>query len=122
MNVTAADRRTIRSVIEQQLIALQTDDAETAFALASPDIQAKFVTAANFLYMVKVAYPAVYRPRSVMFETLVLVQDIPAQEVFLLAPDGTLMKAIYLMQKQLNGAWKIDGCFLEVSQDSDPAK
>lgn len=120
MNVTSTDRQAIRAVIEHQLIAFQHDDAEKAFSFASDDIQAKFVTAANFLQMVKLAYPAVYRPRAVLFEVLTADQA-PMQEVFLLAPDGTLVKAIYLMHKQPPGIWRIDGCFLESNEDLDLA-
>ena len=120
MNITSTDRQAIRLVIEQQLLAFQQDDAEKAFSFASEDIQAKFVTPANFLHMVKVAYPAVYRPRAVMFESFVNGQS-PIQEVFLLAPDGTLVKAIYLMHKQESQGWRIDGCFLESDEELDLA-
>jgi hypothetical protein len=122
MTLTAADRQTIHSVIERQLLAFQQDDAERAFSCASPGIREKFGPAANFLRMVQVAYPAVYRPRSVLFETLVCIQCLPAQEVLFLSSEGTLMKALYLMQKQPDGSWKIDGCFLKASQDDDLAE
>lgn len=120
MNVTSHDRQAIRSVIEDQLCAFQRDDAEAAFSFASEDIQAKFATAQNFLHLVKVAYPAVYRPRAVLFETLEVDQS-PMQEVLLLAPDGTVFKAMYLMHKQETGDWRIDGCFLESSENLDLA-
>ncbi|MBD2021324.1 DUF4864 domain-containing protein [Leptolyngbya sp. FACHB-36] len=112
MNVNEIDRDRIRTVIEQQLQAFRTDDAEAAFSFASPEIRAKFGTASNFIHMVRTTYPAVYRPRSVVFERLVTVQGIPAQEVILLDPDGDLAKALYLMEQQPDGRWKIGGCFL----------
>lgn len=119
MNVTLTDRQAIRSAIEHQLVAFQRDQADIAFGYASPAIQAKFGTPTNFLHMVRLAYPVVYRPRSVLFGNLILVEDAPAQIVFLLDADGTLVKAIYLMEKQADATWKINGCFLEVNQDSD---
>jgi Domain of unknown function (DUF4864) len=42
------DRAAIRTVIERQLDALRQDDAASAFALASPEIQAKFETPGTF--------------------------------------------------------------------------
>lgn len=121
MDVNSTDRYTIRSTIEQQLQAFQKDDAEAAFALASSEIREKFETAENFLNLVKTDYAAVYRPRSVMFEQVVYVQGLPAQEVILLAPDGNLLKAIYLMAKQADGSWKISGCLLSpVHRDGKP--
>jgi uncharacterized protein DUF4864 len=46
--LTDADRTAIRTVIERQLDALRQDDAASAFALASPEIQAKFKTPGTF--------------------------------------------------------------------------
>jgi len=112
MTTNNVDRDAIRAVIQRQLQAFQKDDAEEAFTFASPEIRAKFGTAKNFFQAVKTSYAAVYRPRSVMFEKLVMVQGIPTQEVVLLAPDGDLVKALYLMEKQPDGTWKISGCFI----------
>ncbi|MBW4474570.1 MAG: DUF4864 domain-containing protein [Stenomitos rutilans HA7619-LM2] len=112
MTETSSDRDTIRSVIQRQLQAFQRDNAEEAFTYASPEIRAKFGTAKNFFQAVKTSYAAVYRPRSVMFEKLVMVQGIPTQEVVLLDPNGDLVKALYLMEKQPDGTWKIRGCLI----------
>lgn len=111
-NKKMTDPRMIRSVIEQQLQAFQKDDANKAFSFASPSIQKRFGNAQNFMIMVKESYPAVYRPRSVIFEKLNLVGDNPTQFVLLLDPSGTLMKAIYIMERQGNGSWLINGCYL----------
>jgi ketosteroid isomerase-like protein len=106
------DSLAIRSVIEQQIQAFQQDDASKAFSFASPEIQKQFGNAQNFMSMVKDAYPAVYRPRSVMFDKLSMVKGNQVQSVLLLAPNGTLMKAMYIMQKQASGSWRISGCYL----------
>jgi hypothetical protein len=115
--LTAADRLGIQTVIEQQLKALRQDDAATAFAFASPSIQAKFGTPAVFLRMVQTAYQPVYRPRHVTFKELQLTDGVPTQSVFLVGPDGVPVMAVYLMQKQPDGAWKIDGCYLTAFKD-----
>lgn len=123
MNITQADRDTIRTIIEQQLQAFQRNDAECAFAFASPGIQAQFGTPENFMVMVKTAYKAVYRPRSVVFEEIVEVEGLPAQTVMLMEPDGELVRAIYLMQQQPDLDWRIHGCFLlpfDAKTDSNP--
>lgn len=119
MDVNSVDRYTIRTVISQQITALQQDNAELAFSFASPAIQSRFGTAENFLAMVKTAYAAVYRPRSVMFQNLTTVQGIPAQEVILLDPDGNLVKALYLMERQPDETWKIGGCYLMPVQSKE---
>ncbi|HEY9905388.1 MAG TPA: DUF4864 domain-containing protein [Candidatus Sericytochromatia bacterium] len=112
MEVTETDRSAIRSVIERQLQAFQNDDAIGAFAFASPGIQMQFVSPENFMHMVKTAYLAVYRPRSVLFEDLALMGGVLTQPVLLLDPEGTLMRALYLMEKQPDATWRIDGCYL----------
>lgn len=112
MNLNESDRLAIRSAIEKQLQAFQQDDAAQAFVFASPDIQDQFRTPENFMQMVKNAYQAVYRPRSVLFENLTLIKGIPAQPVLLLDAKGSLAKAIYLMEKQADSSWRIHGCYL----------
>ncbi len=112
MQVTQTDRTAIRSVIEHQLQAFQNNDATGAFAFASPGIQMQFQSPENFMQMVETAYPAVYRPRSVLFENLTKMRGILTQPVLLLDPEGVLMRALYLMEKQPDGTWRINGCYL----------
>lgn len=62
--------------------------------------------------MVRASYQPVYRPRSVVFEDITTVEGIPTQQVLLLSPDGEPVMALYLMEKQSDGTWKINGCYL----------
>lgn len=112
MKVTDSDSTAIRFVIEQQLQAFQQDNADEAFAFASPEIRTQFQTAENFLKMVKTGYLPVYRPRSVLFENITTIQGNITQLVLLMGPDGVPVRALYLMSKQPEGIWRINGCFL----------
>ncbi|MBW4646213.1 MAG: DUF4864 domain-containing protein [Goleter apudmare HA4340-LM2] len=112
MDVTDSDAIAIRYVTEHQLTAFLKDDQISAFACASPGIQEQFRTPENFMQMVKLSYPAVYRPRSVLFENLTTIQGIITQPVLLLGPDGVPVRALYLMEKQLDTTWRINGCFV----------
>ncbi|NJO41719.1 MAG: DUF4864 domain-containing protein [Cyanobacteria bacterium CRU_2_1] len=109
---TPTDRAIIRSIIECQLEAFGRDDSAEAFAFASPRIQAQFGTPENFMQMVKMGYSPIYHPRAVMFQDIAFVEDMPAQKVLLMGTDGELVMALYLMQKQPDGSWRIHGCFL----------
>ena len=111
MEIADVDRAAIRSIISSQLEAFQRDDADAAFALAIPEIQAQFGTVDNFMRMVKAHYQPVYRPRSVLFGDITTVHELPTQQIMLLSDDG-LVKALYLMQKQSNNNWRIAGCYL----------
>lgn len=112
-----ADRATIRQVIESQMAAFQKDDGPTAYAYASPTIQQKFMNPDIFMQMVKTGYPAVYRPREVEFRDLKVENGRLLQEVFVVGPDGSPALAIYEMQRQPDGNWRINGCWLTRAPD-----
>ena len=111
MEITATDRAVIRSVIERQMVAFQENDAISAFAFASLGIQQQFGTPENFMHMVTTGYPAVYRPRSVLFEDIVTLSGAIAQPVLLLDSNGVPVKALYLME-QSDSTWRINGCYM----------
>ena len=114
--VTAADGLAIRSVITAQLDAFRQDDAGRAFGIASPHIEARYGDAATFLAMVKAAYPAVYRAHDVSFGPLARQNGALAQQVGLVGPDGAGAVALYTMEREPNGSWRIDGCVLTAGE------
>lgn len=108
----ADDAQEIRTVIEAQLAAFAADDAAQAFSFASPNIQRMFGTPEDFLMMVRTAYPVVHRPSSVLFRPLEAVAGGPMQVVQMSDAAGRVWLAVYQMQKQPDGSWRIDGCVL----------
>ncbi len=112
LTLSDADRSSIRDVIESQLAAFQRDDGARAFSYASPSVRGQFGTPEKFMHMVRTGYAPVYRPPEVAFRGLVVAGDVPAQKVLLVGPDGVPVMAIYPMQRQADGSWKIDGCVL----------
>jgi hypothetical protein len=102
----------IQSVIGAQLEAFQRDDGPEAFAYASPGIHEKFGSVANFMAMVRGGYPAVYRPREVAYLEARVKDGVTVQAVRLLGPDGAGMIALYFMEQQSDGSWRIDGVTL----------
>lgn len=112
MYITENDKVVIRNTIEKQIEAFQKDDAVAAFAIASEAIQQQFETPDNFIKMVKESYPAVYRPRSVMFRGFTTIDYYPAQIVVLMDNKGELLQAVYIMKQKQDRSWLIHGCFL----------
>lgn len=110
--VRPADATAIRDVISRQVAAFRRDDAEGAFAFASPRVREQFGDATTFIRMVREGYLSVYRPREFAFGGLTVEGDEGVQEAHVTGPDGTPVTAIYLMQRQPGGAWRIDGCVL----------
>jgi len=113
------DQAAIRQVIQSQMAAFQKDDGATAYGYASPTIQQKFVNPDVFLEMVKTGYPAVYHPREVEFRELKVENGRLLQEVYVVGPDGNPALAIYEMQRQPDGSWRINGCWLTRAPDQN---
>ena len=110
--ISADDQAAIRGVITRQIEAFEREDGDAAFAFASPRIREQFGNADRFLDMVRRAYPAVHRPRSVDFSELLLGDGTIVQQVELVGPGGEAELALYSMQRDASGNWRIDGCTL----------
>jgi len=110
--VTGTDVSEIRAVIHRQIDAFRRDDAHSAFALVSPDVQQAFGTPERFLETVRMAYRAVYRPTSVSFLELVVMGGDVVQQVQVTDRSGSIWVAFYAMQRQKDGSWRTNGCHL----------
>ncbi|MBI2754211.1 MAG: DUF4864 domain-containing protein [Betaproteobacteria bacterium] len=108
----AADARAVREVIEAQLDAFRRDDAPRAFSYATAGIRETFGTPEVFLEMVRTSYAVVYRPTTVRFDPPVLIDGEVVQPVRLTDAEGRAWIALYPMQRQPDGAWRINGCRL----------
>lgn len=107
----------IKTLIQRQIEAFLRDDAEGAFSLASPRIRSIFGTADNFLAMVRSGYGAVYRPRHLAFRDLVVISGNLIQPVVVIGPDGVPVTALYIIERQADGSWRIGGCVLVPEPD-----
>lgn len=109
-----------RAVIDGQMAAFARDDGAAAFALAAPSIQQLFNTPERFMAMVRASFQPVYRPRAVAFETPIRVptpggdetKSSFAQPVRVTGPDGKPVLAMYHMEQQPDGSWRIAGVVL----------
>jgi Domain of unknown function (DUF4864) len=106
----------IRSVVQQQLFAIDQGDAEMAFAFASPGVQEAFGTSDRFLFMVRRGYSALYKPRNVEFLDLTVINGETVQPVRLVSQDGSVEIALYEMQRQEDNQWRINGCDMTQSE------
>lgn len=104
-----ADRAAIRAIISDQIAAFRADDFDAAYSFASPTIRDLFPSVERFRSMVTKGYRPVYRPRSVTFGEIAEAPGGPLQKVFLTGPDGDSWLAIYTLQRQPDGSWRING-------------
>ena len=111
-SLTPDDLLEIRAVIQRQIDAFRRDDAQQAFALASPGVQQAFGTPERFLDTVRMAYRAVYRPSALSFLELVVIGGDVVQPMQVTDRSGAAWVAYYAMQRQKDGSWRIGGCHL----------
>jgi hypothetical protein len=80
--------------------------------LATTGIRAQFGTSEAFMNMVRSAYPVVYRRKTVQFEQPVVVEGEVIQPVRMTDAEGRAWIALYPMQREADGGWRINGCQL----------
>ena len=107
-----ADGAAIRGVIGRQIDAFKRDDAAAAFAIASAKIQEIFRTPERFLAMARAGYQPVYRPQHIKFRDPVVIAGRLIQPVLVIGPDGVPATALYIMERDPAGAWRIGGCVI----------
>ncbi len=117
---SAADQDDIKTVIESQLNAFAVDNGAEALTFAAPIVRQIFQTPEQFMAMVKKGYQPVYRNSKRSFGEL--FQDglgRPAMRVVLTGADGKRYEALYAMEKQQDGRWKIAGCVILVIPEQE---
>lgn len=107
-----ADRFAIQSVIEQQLSAFLADDGAAAYSFAAPGIKRMFPTQEVFMELVRQGYQPVYRSHSHEFGELKQTAAGLEQSVDLVDAAGEFWTAIYTLEQQPDGSWKISSCRL----------
>jgi hypothetical protein len=117
--LNAVDAAEINAVVQAQLDAFANDDAQRAFALASTQTRMLIGDPDDFLRLVKEQYTPVYRNRFAFFFKPETVHGATFQIVSLTAPDSRVWIALYRVEREEDGNWKIDGCqLLETSSVS----
>jgi len=109
-DVSPADAKAVRALIEAQLAAFASDDANKAYSLAAPAIQTMFVSADRFLAMVRESYPVVYRPASVAFLQPEWIDGKLVQRAQMSDAAGVPWMVVYQLERQPDRSWRIAGC------------
>jgi Domain of unknown function (DUF4864) len=108
----ADDVTVAQGVIRAQEQAFGRDDATSAYSYAAPAIRELFPGAAVFMNMVQHAYAPVYRHKSFEFGEARVEGDQIAQRVHIIDADGRPWEALYTLERQSDGSFKIIGCML----------
>lgn len=115
----AAPDPAITQVIETQLRAFAAGDRQTAYDQAAPIIRSKFPNAGIFMEMVTRGYSPLIAPKATDF---LPPEAAPGgrveQRMALVDAEGRSWTAVYTMERQEDGSWKIAGCRLERGPDA----
>ena len=107
----ADDATDARGVIESQIEAFLADDMAAAYSFAAPSIQQLYPDQTRFFDMVKRSYQPVYRPGNYAFGRFKPAAGGTGlvQEVLIQGPDGEDWTALYSLERQPDGSFKING-------------
>lgn len=112
-SISETEKSEFQRIITAQISAFRADDGPAAYSFAAPVVRNIFPTPEIFMSMVKRGYSPVYRPQSFNFtEALIDPLGRPAQKMRVVGPDGKTYEALYSMEKQPDGTWRISGCTL----------
>jgi hypothetical protein len=118
--VTDAEAQEIQRIITSQLNAFNTDDGAAAYGFAAPAIKRMFPSSETFMSMVQKGYPPVYRRQSYSFGRIGNeMGGAPTQHVTIIDVNGKAWTALYAMERQPDGSWKIVGCQLVEAPGAD---
>ena len=107
------DVTTAQKVIRSQEQAFAHDDAAVAYSFAAPALHKMFPDADEFMAMVRRGYAPVYRHKSFEFGEGRAADGRIAQTVRIIDTDGNPWDALYTLEQQSDGSWKITGCVLK---------
>lgn len=108
----ADDVAAAQGVIRAQEQAFGRDDFAAAYSHAAPAIQQIFPDPETFSAMVRRSYAPVWRHKSFEFGEARAFDGKIAQRVHILDTDGVPWEALYTLEQQGDGSFKITGCVL----------
>ena len=112
ISARADDVATAQGVIRAQEQAFAQDDAAAAYSQAAPAIKEIFPAPDIFMSMVQKGYAPVYRHKSFAFGESKIEGSSVAQRVHIIDANGEAWEALYTLEQQADGSYKITGCSL----------
>jgi hypothetical protein len=112
-----AEIKAAQDAKDRQKKSLNRKYQVAAYSIAAPNIKRIFPTVETFMDMVTGGYGPVHRPRNYAFGK---VQEMSAtsivQQVLIVGPDGKDYEAIYTLELQPDGTYRITSVSLRASK------
>ncbi|WP_314959210.1 DUF4864 domain-containing protein [Bradyrhizobium cosmicum] len=112
VSACADDVSAAQGVIRAQEQAFARDDAAAAYSHAAPAIREIFPAPDIFMSMVQNGYAPVYRHKSFEFGDSKSEGHSISQRVHIVDANGEAWEALYTLEQQSDGSYKITGCSL----------
>src|SRR5579872_312154 len=108
-----------RAVIQRQLDAFKQNDADGAFAQATPGLKETYSDPRRFMESVRSGDTPFFKRRMIEYHDFVASGDDAAQSVVLIDDDSSVWTVVYKLARQPDGSWLIDGVILVKSDALD---
>ena len=108
--ITDADAKAIQNTILTQINHLQNHDCAAALEQAAPHVNELFKNPDDLLTIVFQFYPMIYFAHTIEFGDLELTPEGIGQLVKFIDRENDVEHALYVLERQLSGSWKIGGC------------
>ena len=108
--VSAVDARSIQAVVKSHIAALSQDDADQVFESATSATQIEFGSPEDFLQLIKQEYRPIYQSRHAIFASPEVIDGDTIQVVNVTDDSDHVWVALFRMERDTDGRWKIDGC------------
>jgi hypothetical protein len=111
-SLTASDVQQVQAVVMAQFKAFSEEDADAAFATATPEVRKSVGDPRRFMALVRGNYPMVYRPAGFGFLAPAVDKDHVVQLVAIRDGDDKTWLALYTLERQPDNTWRIGGCIV----------
>jgi len=110
--LTGPDVLQVQQVVTAQLKAFSSEDADAAFAAATPEVRKSVGDPSRFLALVRGNYPMVYHPAGFAFLKPQVDKDQVLQAVALRDGDDKTWIALFTLERQPDSSWRIGACIV----------
>jgi hypothetical protein len=110
--LSGPEAQQVQAVVVAQLKAFSNEDAEAAFAAATPQVRKSVGDPGRFLALVRGNYPMVYHPAGYAFLPPEMDQDQVVQVVAIRDGDDKTWLAMFSLERQPDHSWRIGGCIV----------
>lgn len=110
--LSGAEAQQVQAVVMAQLKAFSEEDADAAFATATPEVRQSVRDPRRFLALVQGNFPMVVHPAGFAFLAPHVEKNQVLQAVALRDADDKTWLALFTLERQPDNTWRIGACIV----------